>query len=133
MRQKNNAIEILEYYKKLVWPEVQKYLKEPIFPDIYKIPSNYKSISKLHWDMVFDYPRRMGKYLRATLLILTAKAIGIADHKKLLKTAAAMQISEDWLLIHDDIEDQSILRRGKPALQKIYGSELSINAGDALH
>jgi geranylgeranyl diphosphate synthase, type II len=44
-----------------------------------------------------------------------------------------MQISEDWILGHDDIEDQSEERRGQPAIQKLYGNELAINAGDALH
>jgi geranylgeranyl diphosphate synthase type II len=55
------------------------------------------------------------------------------DIKKSIPTAAAMQISEDWILNHDDIEDQSLERRGQPALYKIYGNELAINAGDALH
>jgi geranylgeranyl diphosphate synthase type II len=44
-----------------------------------------------------------------------------------------MQISEDWILNHDDIEDGSDQRRGKPALYKIYGKELALNAGDGLH
>jgi geranylgeranyl diphosphate synthase type I len=35
-------------------------------------------------------------------------------------------------LIHDDIEDQSELRRGKPCIHKIYGIPVSINAGDAM-
>ena len=44
-----------------------------------------------------------------------------------------MQLSEEWLLIHDDIEDKSLLRRGEPTLHKLYGNELAINAGDSLH
>ena len=42
-----------------------------------------------------------------------------AKTEKAVKTAAAMQISEDWLLIHDDFEDHSELRRGKPTLHKL--------------
>jgi len=53
--------------------------------------------------------------------------------EKAVRTAAAMQISEDWILNHDDIEDDSLERRGKPALHRLYGKELAINAGDALH
>jgi geranylgeranyl diphosphate synthase type II len=52
---------------------------------------------------------------------------------KALKTACAMQLSEEWLLIHDDIQDHSFARRGKPALQRLYGNELALNAGDTLH
>ena len=44
-----------------------------------------------------------------------------------------MQLSEEWILILDDIEDNSDERRGKPTLHKMYGTELAINAGDALH
>ncbi|MPM15324.1 Octaprenyl diphosphate synthase [bioreactor metagenome] len=55
------------------------------------------------------------------------------DQKKIFPTAAAMQISEDWILGHDDIEDQSEERRGLPAIQKLYGDHLALNAGDALH
>ena len=43
-----------------------------------------------------------------------------------------MQLSEEWILIHDDIEDNSEKRRGEPSLHKIYGKELAINAGDSL-
>ena len=52
--------------------------------------------------------------------------------KDAIKTAAAMQMSEEWILIHDDIEDNSEKRRGEPTLHKIYGDELAINAGDSL-
>ncbi len=82
--------------------------------------------------MILDYPERKGKYLRPTVLTLTALSLG-AEIDECLNTAAAMQISEDWLLIHDDFEDQSQERRGKPTLHKIYGNELSVNAGNALH
>lgn len=43
-----------------------------------------------------------------------------------------MQVSEDWLLIHDDFEDGSWERRGLPTLHRMHGSELAVNAGDAL-
>jgi geranylgeranyl diphosphate synthase type II len=48
-------------------------------------------------------------------------------------TASGLELFQNWILIHDDIEDQSDLRRGLPALHKKFGSELAINAGDALH
>jgi geranylgeranyl diphosphate synthase type II len=48
-------------------------------------------------------------------------------------TASALELFQNWILIHDDIEDKSDLRRGFPALHKKVGIELAINAGDALH
>ncbi len=85
-----------------------------------------------HWGMVVDYPERGGKYVRPGLLLLSCQACG-GDIKKALTTAAAMEISEDWLLIHDDLEDHSLERRGKPTLHMMHGEELAVNAGDHLH
>ena len=130
---KSNAIEVLTKNKNILWPEIENYLNLiKDYPEFCQIKSKYQFISDFHFKMVSDYPQRKGKYLRPTLLMLTAQSLGF-DLEKSLPTAAAMQISEDWLLNHDDIEDQSLERRGQPALHKIYGSELAINAGDALH
>lgn len=129
----NSAVEILTENKNILWPEIEKYLNLiKNYPQFCQIKSQYQPLLDLHFQMVSDYPQRKGKYLRPTLLMLTAQSLGF-DLNKSLPTASAMQISEDWILNHDDIEDQSEERRGQPALHKIYGNELSINAGDALH
>ena len=85
-----------------------------------------------HYKIVREYSERKGNYRRPGLLMLGGEMFG-AKLDKLLLPAAAMQLSEDWILIHDDVEDNSELRRGKPALHKIYGNEIAINAGDAAH
>ena len=85
-----------------------------------------------HWKMLVDYPMRGGKYVRPGLLLLSCKASG-GDVSKAMTTAAAMEISENWLLVHDDFEDKSLQRRGKPTLHLLHGEELAINAGDHLH
>ncbi len=109
---------VLKIKREIVWKEIQKYLpdKEP----------------KGHYKMIREYPERRGKYVRPSLVLLSCEAFG-GDPAKALLTAAAMQVSEEWLLIHDDVEDDSDERRGKPCLHKMYGKELAINAGDALH
>lgn len=125
--------EVLEEKKAKVWPIIEKYLKGlTAFQDFCQIPGKYKGISEFHQKIVSEYPERKGKYLRPSLVLLVASAMGFPE-KKALTTAAAMQTSEDWILNHDDIEDESEQRRGKPALHQIYGKELAINAGDGLH
>lgn len=124
--------DVLAEKKNLVWPVVKKYLKDPPYPKTYHIPSRYQDDAKFHWQLVNEYPNRKGKYLRPTLLLLTCEALGVSP-KFALPTAAAMQISEEWLLVHDDIEDDSLERRGQPTLHRINGKELAINAGDTLH
>jgi geranylgeranyl diphosphate synthase type II len=126
-------IEVLNAKKKIVWQEIEKYLENPLdLKRALKIPLKYQKELNFHWEIISDYPQRKGKYLRPTLLLLTAQAMGFSEEKA-VRTAAAMQTSEDWILIHDDFEDNSLERRGKPTLHRIYGNELSVNAGDALH
>ena len=125
--------QVLETKKALVWPEIKKYLDKFLdFPNFCAIPKKYDGMKRLHAKIIGDYPERKGKYFRPGLVLLTAEAMGYPT-KKALKTAAAMQMSEDWILAHDDIEDDSLERRGKPTLHQIYGKELAINAGDGLH
>jgi geranylgeranyl diphosphate synthase type II len=87
-----------------------------------------------HYDLLADYPRRQGKYIRPGLLLLVCEVLG-GDVEKILDVAAAMQLSEDWILVHDDIEDGSLTRRKGPALHEREDSSLglALNAGDALH
>ncbi len=133
MIQSPNFLETLNNYKNLLWPFIETNLNQiKDYPEFCQIPSQYQPILDFHFTMVDDYPKRKGKYIRPTLLLLTAQAMGFSLDKT-LPTAAAMQLSEDWILSHDDIEDQSDSRRGAPALQKIYGDHLALNAGDALH
>jgi len=119
-------VNVLMEKKPIVWEEIKKYLTPQ------EVPPKYEDIKNFHIKMVKDYPERQGKYVRPTLVLLMCEAMG-GDPNKAIKTAAAMQTSEDWILIHDDFEDDSEERRGRPALHKIYGRELAINAGDDLH
>lgn len=129
----NNFLETLNSYKDLLWPYIEKNLNQiKKYPAFCQIDPKYQSILDFHFQMVSDYPVRKGKYIRPSLLFLTAQSMGV-NQNNIFPTAAAMQISEDWILGHDDIEDQSEERRGLPAIQKLYGDHLALNAGDALH
>ncbi len=121
----------LEETKQLVWPIIDSYLKDLKYPKQFQIPIKFKTEVSKYWEINRDYPERKGKYLRPTLVLLTAEALGL-DEKSAVKVAAAMQLSEEWILISDDIEDNSDERRGKPTLHKINGLELAINASDTL-
>lgn len=127
-----SAGEILEHYRDLTWNELKNYLQDPQYPQSFKIDKKYEKERDFHWQVVREYPERKGKYLRPTLVLLAAEAMGV-DVKLAVRTASAMQICEEWCLVHDDFEDDSMERRGRPALHRIYGSEVAVNAGDHLH
>ena len=111
----------LQQYKQEDWQTIRMMGQE-----------KYKPLFDDHWAIVTDYPSRRGKYLRPTLVMLMAEAMS-GSAQKAVYTATAMQMSEDWILIHDDWEDGSLERRGKPALHRIVSQEIAVNAGDTLH
>lgn len=73
-----------------------------------------------------------GKRLRPFLVTLAAKACG-GEWEKALPAAAAVELLHNFSLIHDDIEDASQVRRGRPTVWAKWGQALAINSGDAMY
>ncbi len=71
-----------------------------------------------------------GKRTRPTLTLLCAAASGDWTHA--LPFAAAVELIHNFSLVHDDIQDESQLRRGRATVWKLWGKPQAINAGDAL-
>ncbi|MDX1650239.1 MAG: polyprenyl synthetase family protein [Myxococcota bacterium] len=109
---------LLREYGALVYDAMQRYLP-PAEPRRYL------------YDVVADYPRRGGRRLRPGLCIATARAFG-ATLDEVLPTAVSIELLHNALLVHDDVEDESELRRGRPTLHQEHGVPLAINAGDML-
>jgi geranylgeranyl diphosphate synthase type II len=123
---------VLAEKREIIWKEYQKYLAERSEPieENDKV-GNYTGEDSFFWNTVSDYPKRQGKYIRGSLILLVCEALGFPQEKAAL-TGAAMQASEDWLLVHDDLEDGSRQRRGGKTLHRLFGTNQTINAGDAL-
>ena len=87
-------------------------------------------------EMLADYPARGGKMLRPAICIANAQVFGarLAGDTMIaaVRCAAAIEMLHNALLIHDDVQDGSELRRGRPTLHALHGIPLAINAGDAL-
>jgi geranylgeranyl diphosphate synthase type II len=78
-----------------------------------------------------DYLARGGKALRPALCLATCEAFG-GDLDRALPSAAAIELLHTAFLVHDDVEDDSDLRRGEPTLHRRYGRAAAMNAGDGL-
>jgi geranylgeranyl pyrophosphate synthase/uncharacterized protein with NAD-binding domain and iron-sulfur cluster len=83
------------------------------------------------YDLLGDYPKRRGRMFRPGLCIASAAAFG-AKLEEALPSAVALELLHNAFLIHDDIEDESMLRRGAPTLNALHGNALALNAGDGL-
>jgi geranylgeranyl diphosphate synthase type II len=83
------------------------------------------------YDLTRVYPLRGGKMMRPGILIAVTKAFG-GELEDALHCAASIELLHNAMLVHDDIEDESDMRRGKPTLHRDWGVPLAINVGDML-
>lgn len=83
------------------------------------------------YELMLEYPLREAKGLRPALCIATCRALG-GTLEAALRPAAALELYHNAFLIHDDIEDESLLRRGRPTLHHQHGVPVAINVGDAM-
>ena len=72
-----------------------------------------------------------GKRLRPMLTLAAAQAVGGANPST-HALAAAVEFIHTATLLHDDVVDESDLRRGKPAAKSVWGNSASILVGDFL-
>ncbi len=72
-----------------------------------------------------------GKRLRPLLCLLSCEASG-GDWHHALPAAAALELVHNFSLIHDDIEDNSPIRRGRPTVWNVWGLAHGINVGDTM-
>ena len=86
-------------------------------------------------ELMADYPARGGKMMRSAICIANARIFGDRlgeDYAPAIRCGAAIEMLHNALLIHDDVQDGSEERRGRPTLHAMHGVPLAINAGDAL-
>jgi geranylgeranyl diphosphate synthase type I len=74
-------------------------------------------------------PAKQGKFVRPILHILSCQAVG-GETAKVLPSAAAVELIHNLSLVHDDIQDGSKERRGRPTVWKVWGKLQAINIGD---
>jgi geranylgeranyl diphosphate synthase type I len=72
-----------------------------------------------------------GKRIRPLLMLLSSGACG-GDWQPALPAAAAVELVHNFSLVHDDIQDNSEKRRGRPTTWVKWGMPMAINVGDAL-
>jgi len=73
-----------------------------------------------------------GKRLRPLVSLLSAKAFGYDEGEKHIKIATITEFLHTATLLHDDVVDESSLRRGKPTVNAVWGNATSVLVGDFL-
>jgi octaprenyl-diphosphate synthase len=73
-----------------------------------------------------------GKRIRPLLVLLSARACS-HEHSKHIDLAAAIELIHTATLLHDDVVDNSTLRRGQSTAHTIWGNDASVLVGDFLY
>lgn len=123
----------LEKFINTLQPEIESelrsavsYVNSPGCEELYSMIAYH-----LGWEGEGAGEKARGKRIRPILTLITTEAAG-GDWKCALPAAVAIELIHNFSLIHDDIEDNSPYRRGRPTVWKKWGIPHAINAGDAL-
>ncbi len=81
-------------------------------------------------DKVIDsYLTTKGKQIRPIIVMLCAKMFGPVS-RKVLDAAASVELLHNASLIHDDVVDESKLRRNRPTINAVWDNHIAVLVGD---
>jgi len=123
----------LENLTRVMLPAVESELKVMIELAGDSILERLQNMLSYHmgWVSAGEKNISTGKRIRPLLLLLSSASAG-GEWEQALPAAAGVELIHNFSLIHDDIQDNSPLRRGRPALWVKWGLPHGINAGDAM-
>lgn len=103
--------------------------------DMEAVNAKILSRAESHVEIVPEIARYLidagGKRLRPMLTLASAHLLGDASGKQ-INYAAAVEFMHNATLLHDDVVDESDMRRGRPAARKVWGNQASVLVGDFL-
>lgn len=122
------------------WGKILEYNKSNLdLTHQNKLSSKLKKIEKLIYAFSCDnswmgecakyHLQTGGKRFRASLAIISGEVLHF-DEEISLYVAASCELIHNASLIHDDLQDRDLLRRGKPTIWSRFGDASAINLGD---
>lgn len=93
------------------------------------IASTLDSPNELMNRIVDNYLRTKGKQIRPILVILSAKLLGEVN-ENVIRAAAAVELLHNASLIHDDVVDETKIRRNTPTINGIWNNHIAVLVGD---
>ncbi len=110
-------------------------IREPVEQELKAVEEEYSSLMESDVRLISDVIRHLksvkGKRIRSIILLLSSGLSGRITAES-IKTAAIVELLHTATLIHDDVVDNSAMRRGAPSINSIWNNKLSILVGDYL-
>lgn len=108
-------------------------IAKPVASELEKFNTYYKDsvyCNNVRIQEIIDYIMKSdGKRIRPILLLLAAKACGEINNTT-YNAAITVELLHTASLIHDDVVDESKMRRGMASLNAIYDNKMAVLAGD---
>lgn len=94
----------------------------------------HRSLSAPDWaaelaPMLEHFIARGGKMIRPALVLLAGQCFGSVTHKH-IDVSAMMEMIHGATLLHDDVVDDGLMRRGAPTVNSVWGNESAVLLGD---
>jgi geranylgeranyl diphosphate synthase type I len=123
----------LKQHIEIMLPAVEKELQDQVARLDASNTRNFHKMLTYHMGWTGEGAGReaTGKRIRP-LIVLLATASLEADWKASLPAAAAVELVHNFSLVHDDVQDNSEKRRGRPTVWTKWGVPMAINVGDAM-
>ena len=113
--------------------DVAMQIRQPIVDEFHQFESSYEQAMRsdnVLLDQVLRYiSAKRGKQLRPMLVLLSAKLCREVSDKT-IRTAVALEMLHNASLVHDDVVDDSPMRRGVPSVQANWTNKVAILVGD---
>lgn len=94
-----------------------------------RIASTLASPNALMNQVIEGYLKSKGKQIRPIIVILSAKLLGEVN-QNVISAATAVELLHNATLIHDDVVDDTKLRRGLPTINNIWDNHIAVLVGD---
>ena len=108
-------------------------IKHIIAPDLerlnIRIREKLTSANPMMNRVINSFLETKGKQIRPIIVLLTARMLGNVNDNT-LSAAAAVELLHNASLIHDDVVDNSMLRRGVPTINAIWDNHIAVLVGD---
>ncbi|MGE7387081.1 family 2 encapsulin nanocompartment cargo protein polyprenyl transferase [Streptomyces sp. NPDC004126] len=124
------AAALLEATRGTVDPELRRAVEG--------LPAAMRRVAMYHfgWEREDGAPAAggAGKAIRPALVLASAQALGAPAEavRGAVRAAAAVELAHNFTLLHDDIIDRDVRRRGRPTAWTVFGTPHTILAGDAM-
>ncbi|MFF1779470.1 family 2 encapsulin nanocompartment cargo protein polyprenyl transferase [Streptomyces virginiae] len=126
-----DAAALLERTREAVDPQLRRTVES--------LPGQMRRVAMYHfgWEREDGSPAAggAGKAIRPALVLAAAQALrgpGAGPVEEAVRAAAAVELAHNFTLLHDDIIDKDVRRRGRPTAWTVFGTPDAIITGDAM-